>query len=453
VGATVTRKLPLLLLGLAACRPQGVAPERFTVGGGHIRDGVGRALILRGLNVSQAHKGPPWFDFHGPEDFARMRADWGFNSVRLLISWAAIEPERGAYDAAYLDAVGERLDWARDAGLLVVLDMHQDLYGVGFAGGNGAPRWTCAEDRYAAFTPKTPWFLGYADPAVAACFDDFWKSRALQDDYAAMWAAVARRFKAHPAVLGFDVMNEPYWGTFPIDVHEASRLGPLYENVVARVRGEAEHWLAFLEPSSARNLGLPTQLPEFSFDRVVYAPHSYNADAEAGKGFDPAARAALLDNVQKFRAEAERWGAAVWIGEYGGNANHPGISEYMGAQYDAAGLIGAGQMYWEYGKNDGYGFLGPGGEEKPALAAAVVRPYPERIYGNDLSWSFDAATRTFHLSLNPVAGTSAPSELVVPTRVYPNGFQVECGGCRYETPAGRLKILGVTGGVTVTPLD
>jgi endoglycosylceramidase len=222
---------------------------------------------------------------------------------------------------------------------------------------------------------------------------------------------------------------------------------------VARVRAEAEHWLAFLEPSSARNLGLPTHLPEFSFDRVVYAPHSYNADAEAGLGFDPAARAALVANVQQFKVEAERWGGAVWIGEFGGNANHPGIAEYMGAQYDAAGLIGAGQMYWEYSQNDGYGFLDSGGEEKPLLAAALVRPWPERIYGNDLSWSFEAATRTFHLSYHPVVGTSAPSELVIPPRVYPEGFAVECGGCRYETPAGRLKILDPTGGVTVTPLD
>lgn len=445
------RLLLLALLALAACRPQGIAPERFTVGGGHIRDGLGRALILRGMNVSQAHKAPPWFDFHQAEDFARMRTEWGMNSVRLLLEWAAVEPERGAYDAAYLDAVGERLDWARDAGLLVVLDMHQDLFGVGFQGGNGAPAWACDQARYAAFTPATPWFLGYADPNVAACFDDLWKSRALQADYAAMWAAVARRFKDHPAVLGFDPMNEPYWGTFPTDVHESARLGPFYETVVARVRAEAEHWLAFLEPSSARNLGLPTNLPDFSFDRIVYAPHSYNADAEAGRGFDPAARAALVDNVQKFRAEADKWGAAVWIGEYGGNAGHAGIGDYMAAQYDAAGMIGAGQMYWEYGKNDGYGFLDPAGNEKPALARAVVLPYPERIYGNALSWSFDLPSRKFHLSYYPVAGTSAPSELVVPPRVYPEGYDVECDGCRYEASSGRLKILGVPGGVTLTP--
>jgi endoglycosylceramidase len=449
----LVRALPLLMV-LAGCRPTGLAPERFSVAGGQLRDGSGRALILRGMNVSQAHKQAPWFDFHGPEDFARMRSDWGFNSVRLLLEWAAIEPERqGEYDSAYLDAVKERLDWAQAAGLLVVLDMHQDLYGVGFLGGNGAPRWTCSDARYAAFTPTTPWFLGYTDPAVTACVDDFWKSRSLQDAYAAMWAEVARRFQDHPAVLGFDPMNEPYWGSFPLDVHEESRLGPLYENVVGKVRAQAQQWLAFLEPSSARNLGLPTHLPEFSFDRIVYAPHSYNSEAESGRGFDPAARQALLDNVQKFPGEAAKWDAAVWIGEYGGDADDPGIFEYMSAQYDAAGAIGASQMYWEYGKNSGYGFLDPAGNEKPELARALVRPYPERVNGHSPSWSFNATTRTFHLSFYPVAGSEAPTEIVVPQRVYPEGYEVDCDGCRYDTSAGRLKILTAAGGVTLKPAE
>ena len=64
-----------------------------------------------------------------PTAYAR---DWGMNAVRLLTTWAAVEPEQGVYDEAYLDALAERLDWAKDAGLHVVLDMHQDVYGEGF---------------------------------------------------------------------------------------------------------------------------------------------------------------------------------------------------------------------------------------------------------------------------------------------------------------------------------
>src|SRR5690606_13540216 len=123
-----------------------------------LRAADGRAVLLRGVNVASAHKHPPYFGFHQAEDFLKIRQAWGMNSIRLLVSWAAIEPERGRYDTNYLRQLGLRLDWAHDAGLWVVLDMHQDLYGEGF-GGNGAPRWTASEAAYAAFTRTEPWFL------------------------------------------------------------------------------------------------------------------------------------------------------------------------------------------------------------------------------------------------------------------------------------------------------
>ena len=122
------------LLLLSCVPPAPPPPATFSVARGFIRDPQGRAVILRGANVSGRHKEPPYFDFHGADDFARMRRDWGMNSVRFLVSWAALEPVRDAYDDAYLDEVARRVKLATDAGLLVFADLHQDLYGVGFLG-------------------------------------------------------------------------------------------------------------------------------------------------------------------------------------------------------------------------------------------------------------------------------------------------------------------------------
>ena len=47
-------------------------------------------------------------------DCTRMR-QLGFNLLRLPINWSAIEPTRGNYDAAYLDAVQAAVDCAADA--------------------------------------------------------------------------------------------------------------------------------------------------------------------------------------------------------------------------------------------------------------------------------------------------------------------------------------------------
>ncbi|HEY8088944.1 MAG TPA: cellulase family glycosylhydrolase, partial [Polyangiaceae bacterium] len=234
-------------LTLACSHPAGssssVAQPVWHVAGGFLRDAEGRAVMLRGANVGDKYS--PYFNFQGPADFARMRGDWGMNAVRFLVLWAAVEPQPGQYDDAYLDAVAQRIAWAQDADLLVVVDMHQDVYGEGFAsgGGDGAPLWTCDPARYAAFVPTTPWFFNDLSPEVTACYDGFWASADLQEHYAEGWRRLASRLAGFDHVIGFDVMNEPYWGSHGIQVFEPEVLQPFYEKVVPVVRSAAPAWV------------------------------------------------------------------------------------------------------------------------------------------------------------------------------------------------------------------
>ena len=122
---------------------------------------------------------------------------------------------------------------------------------------------------------------------------------------------MAARLAGAPAVIGFDVMNEPPWGSHAVWTFEAERLVPLYDRVVAEVRAEAPGWGAFLEPAASRNLGFATALPRPAVADVVYAPHAYDADAEAGRGFDPAPRDAVLANGVALAGEAAALGAAL----------------------------------------------------------------------------------------------------------------------------------------------
>lgn len=430
--------LALWALASMACAPAPRPP--WSVEGGFIRDAEGRAVVLRGANVSNAHKRPPWFDFHGPEDFRRMRDEWGMNSVRFLVSWAAIEPERGQFDGGYLDELAAKVGVVAQAGQWVILDMHQDLYGVGFAGGNGAPRWTCDEAQYAAHKPTQPWFLNYASAPVIFCYDQFWKSRELQSHYVEAWRQLAARLRGVPGVIGFDPMNEPYWGSVGLEVFEEKRLAPLYRQVIAAVRSEMPDALAFVEPAASRNLGLPSKLPALGEPGLVYAPHSYDGEAEQGLGFDPARREVIVANVAAMAEEARSMGAALLLGEYGGNASHPGIAEYMDAQYAAAGAVAAGSLYWHYSKDDGYGLLASDGSEKPNLLGAVVRPMPVRVSGDPVSWSFDPLARTFRLTYRPDRRLGATTVVSTPPRVWPEGYQVDCGGCASSRLPGQLRI-------------
>src|ERR1700738_2638407 len=81
----------------------------------------------------------------------------------------------------------------------------------------------------------------------------------------------------------------------------------------------------------------------------------------------------------------------------------------------------------------------PAGTEKPLLLEAVVRPYPERVAGDPISYAFDAATKTFTLSYH-AASIAAPTIVSIAPRLYPSGYVVDCGGCAYEKTAGGVAI-------------
>ena len=436
-----------LSVGLAGCTDdEAVTPvpiPGFSVQGGFLRDLDGRAFLLRGMNLSGEHKQAPYFSFHTLPDYERLRDPWGMNAARFLITWAAVEPEKGKYDDAYLDALAERMDWAREAGIYVVLDMHQDVYGEGFqsGGGDGAPRWTCDEGAYDSFVPNpSQWFLNYLTPEGSGGYDHVWQSAEMQDHYAEAWRRVAKRLDDHDDVIvGFDPMNEPYWGSYGIGSFEADVLSPFYEKVAAAVREVKPRWVAFLEPASSRNLGLPTGLLLPAFPDVVYSPHSYDRDAEGGMGFDPAHRDAVLENAAKLSEEARALGAGLWIGEYGAQTGSPGVTEYMTAEYDGFAAAAAGSTYWSYSKG-GYGVLEEDGSEDVELMSALVRPWPERVAGTPESYGFDEATATFTVTYAPDAAIRLPTEISVPERVYPGGYHVECGGCQLEMDKGVLRI-------------
>jgi endoglycosylceramidase len=410
-----------------------------------VRDPEGRAIVLRGVNLAGEHKHAPYTDTFTRADYERLHA-WGFRTLRFLIPWAAIEPSPGAYNDAYLDWVAERMQWAHDAGLTVVLDMHQDVYGEGFGFG-GAPRWTCDEAHYAAFVPKDPWLLNYGDPGVLACYDNFYTSAALQAAYSAMWGHVAKRLANEPAIIGFDPMNEPHWGSYPVAMFEQDRLQPFYARVTDAIRAHA-NWIAFLEPASSRNLGFSTKLAPFDIPDVVYSPHMYDQRAELDGEFDASRRESLLATANDLLADAQRLELPLWIGEYGGIGTSPQIGAYMDAAYDGAAAAFAGTMYWAYDKAGGYAILDRDGNEVTPLLDAIVRPYPERIAGDPQTWSYDEATRTLTVTWR-VTSVTAPTVIVTPARVYPNGVDVVTDGAA-AIGAGSVAITGGTS-VTITP--
>ena len=225
-----------LILALAACLPCVLAQDRpaaprqpgfVTASGTRFLDANGKPLLLHGIAI--ANKSPQEGYTGGIEraDFAAIRS-WGMNCVRLAIFWDGIEPQPGKIDTAYLDRVAQMVGWAKAEHIYVMLDMHQDLYSVKYS--DGAPAWATLSDGKEHVKGSVWSDSYYASPAVQTALDHFWANspapdgKPLQEHYAQAWVAVAERFKDEPAVVGYDLMNEPFPGAqAPLFMHAGAQ--------------------------------------------------------------------------------------------------------------------------------------------------------------------------------------------------------------------------------------
>jgi endoglycosylceramidase len=248
-------------------------------------------------------------------------------------------------------------------------------------------------------------------------------------------------------VIGFDIINEPHWGSYPAVDFERDRLQAFEARVIEEVRAAAPGWLAFAEPSASRNLGFPTSLEPFEARDVVYAPHTYDAVAEQGGGFDPAQRDGFIGNIALLREEATRLGAALWIGEYGGLGSDPQVGAYMDAAYDGAAAVAASSMYWDYGRGGGYAPIDADGNEVTAITDVIVRPYPERIAGDPIDWDFDETDGSLTVRWTPDPSIAAPTMIAVPPRFAP--VTVDCRDCTVTLTGYHVEIEGGDGEATI----
>jgi hypothetical protein len=230
-------------------------------------DDLGRQIMLRGVNLAGSSKVPytppgatyiqeGFFDHQqvsfigrpfpldqADEHLERLR-EWGFNFLRLVVNWEAIEHAGpGIYDTAYLDYLVEIVRKSTQYGFYLFIDPHQDVWSR-FSGGDGAPGWTFEAvgldithftETGAALVhathptpyPRMAWHTNASKLACATMFtlffagndfapqtmiDDEPAQEYLQRHYMDAISQVAVRLKDQPKVLGYDSLNEPSSG-------------------------------------------------------------------------------------------------------------------------------------------------------------------------------------------------------------------------------------------------
>ena len=211
-----TLALFTILLIITSCKPELLSDQYFSISGREFVDPQGREVIFHGVNIVNKNPETAFSDFMKQEDFDKMYK-WGFNCVRLGFTWSGIEPEPGVFNEEYLKDLDGAIERAKKAGLYILLDMHQDLYGQEYS--DGAPSWaTLHEDK--EHVKGEIWSDSYLiSPAVQTAYDNFWQNTpasdgvGLIDHFAKVWQVLAERYVDETDIIGFDILNEPFMGS------------------------------------------------------------------------------------------------------------------------------------------------------------------------------------------------------------------------------------------------
>ncbi len=408
-----------------------------------IKDAYGRTVILHGLNTSSSAKDQkehqPWVN---ESDVEREYHSFGFNAVRYLIFWGAIEPEQGKYDEAYLAKVKERVEWYTKRKMYVVLDMHQDVYGYG-VGGNGAPEWASSYTKIKNLIPdKWPWWIQNLEPKVIRSYVQFFKykkKKELQQHYINSWLKVVALFKDNPYVIGYDLMNEPHGGKVLKTLtggFERKWLINFYNRILPAIRKEDTLRYIFFEPRSLGvNFGMKSHLPmvkDTIVNKLVYAPHCYMTFVDVGGDYKKKHQKKLKQWFDYREQEAIKHKASILLGEFGLSPGKKDFDKYL---QDIFAGLDSRMGSWTYWASDlgGWGPLKADRSPSPILHE-LLRIYPQAVAGELKNFQYDSEKKKFSMHFVSDTSITAPTIISVPKELFPVSPKITVtGSLNYET--------------------
>ena len=273
------------------------------------------SVVLRGINCpglefGEGNNSPSngggvfsYYHRHIGQEFDNIKS-WGFNVVRLPISWANLEPGpptgSGAdvqhqYNDVYLQAIDEAVHLARDRGLPVVLSMHHN-------------QWSAAH-RYQNPNGKTvpgggmPKWLDPSGDALEA--EDAFLANEHQEHRQLIdaWVMLAKRYASTPNMIGIDVYNEAQPRKDAMQrANAVDGLFSLYDRAGKAIHGASPRLLLVFQDMADRDPRL-SRIPKIP--NAIYSFHSYEPW--------PAGQAHFDAHVQR----AHQLGVPVWVGEFG----------------------------------------------------------------------------------------------------------------------------------------
>lgn len=327
------RCLVFLILLAFVCTNPLLAQRGFVhTSGSDLVDPAGHPLLLRGINLGNWLE-PEGYMFHfdcgpqstreiedltteliGPDKAADFWHQWretyitkadidrlkasGFNSVRVPIHFKFFDADN-AEGFRLLDRL---LQWSREDGIYVILDLHC---------APGGQTGTNIDDSIGY-----PWL--FSSPEAQA-------------HTVAIWRRIAARYSKEPVILGYDLLNEPI-PHFPRLQQYNKDLEPLYRNLATAIRKVDRNHVLILGgaqwDSNFKVFGPP-------FDtNVMYTFHKYWTAPDAS----------VIREYIEFR---DKYHVPIWLGESGENKD-----EWVAAFTRTLEDNHVGWCFWPYKKMD-----------------------------------------------------------------------------------------------------
>jgi len=238
------------------------------------------------------------------EDIAYIKQT-GMNSIRLPFHYKSFTEEdymglKSNQDGfARIDSV---IKWCKEEGLYVILDMH-DAPG-GQTGDN-------IDDSYGY-----PWLF---------------ESEESQQLFSEIWKKIANRYKDEPAILGYDLLNEPIATHFNNKEEINKHLVPVYKKGIESIRSVDKNHIILL--GGAQWNSNFTMFDEKAIDsKMMYTCHRYWCDT-------------LQTNLQDFVDFRTKVNLPLYMGETGENTD-----EWVGAFRRLMERNNMGWHFWPYKK-------------------------------------------------------------------------------------------------------
>lgn len=453
--------------------------DKFSAKGTAFVDEKGRQRIFNGVNfvcksAVPDEDGVIRFKTDITDSLMELLAKKGINIVRLGVTWEGIEPQPGEFNKAYLDGVRDTLSICERHGIYAFIDWHQDLFSChNLTSGDGAPRWACIKSLEKPHDPYIIWAEGYfAHPGIHACFDAFWNNtpvlgKGLQEWYCEMLAYTVSYLKDCKAIMGYDVMNEPFPGSDGgrafrklvmrgietgllskrvdrkkiisdvldgrimdalsvaddslvyhhvieaayelIRKFDTEKYYPFLARAAETVRKNSDGGIIFAENSYYSNLGIPFSAPALTDENgkpasdFAFAPHGY--DITVDTPLTNEASPYRVDHIfNEHERTQKRLGAPILVGEWGGMVD--GGEKYPALEHlvDKFDRNKWSQTYWHYFANFADSKIGE----------IICRTYPVAVAGEIKYYGTDRRFNTFALSYTGSSTIKAPTLIYLP---------------------------------------